>query len=124
MEYRNKLIAVLLMWPILINVVLAEGCFCGKSCFHINPVKSSIPFHARCFNSHCKSCDLEKGKALKIAKPLTSLFHFKVLDAKPISFKMLHEFFTLHTQTSKLSIYFCLTTSSSPIYLQNLSIRR
>lgn len=124
MGYRNKFIAVLLMWAIFINGELAEGCFCGKSCFHITPVKSIIPFHARCSSNHCKSCDLEKGKTLKAAKPLTSLFHFKVLDAKSISLRRSEELFTHHTLTPLLlPICFRLTISSSPIYLQNLSIR-
>lgn len=125
MEYRNlfSLCTALFLFLIIpVNSALANACFCGTACSHTLPVNASSPFHGRCSNNQCKSCHLEEGKILTAAKSLTSVFQFKVLDAKPMSFIMSDDLFTNHIITTFNPTHFRLSDSSPTIYLENLSI--
>jgi hypothetical protein len=126
MKYRNLFslcTAMLLFSVIPVNSALTNACFCGTNCSHTLPVNASSPFHGRCSNNQCKSCHLEEGKILKATKSLTSVFHFKLLDAKPMSFIMSDDLFTNHILTTFNPAHFRLSDSSPTIYLENLSIR-
>ena len=62
-------IAMLLIFGIGVNGVMAEACFCGQACLHGLQNKSTkrvTPlFHNRCNGTNCKGCNVEKGQTLK-----------------------------------------------------------
>ena len=130
MGYRstiNILIALFLVLGITADSALAEACFCGQVCSRVlqpkEKAKLSFLFHARCPDTLCKSCDLEKGKALKGANPSAAIIDFKILGTQlSISTTLDYHSYGYALNFSSL-FYFHGKLPSSPIYLQNLSLR-
>jgi hypothetical protein len=129
MGYRkapNTLIALLLILGVFTNSALSEACFCGETCLHcLQPnakIKVNSPFHMRCSDIPCKSCELERGQALKAANSVNQTFSAKLLDNALFLFTLLDSPSTSHALVNFESCYTLRAISSSPIYLQNLSI--
>ena len=74
---------------LLSNSVLHQACFCGKTCLHGLQGKAnarpSIPFHARCSGTQCKSCNLEEAQTLKASNAAKSTEKIKTLNALYLS---------------------------------------
>jgi hypothetical protein len=130
MGYRktfNILVALFLILGVFTNSAFAEACLCGQACLHgLQPkakVKVNFLPHMRCSATLCKSCDLEEGQTLKAANSATQTTNVKILDTAFILSTFFDYPSTYHSLKDFNSFYPCETAPSSPIYLQNLSLR-
>ena len=128
MGYRRKfsiLVALFLVVGVFANSALVEACFCGQACLHGFQPKSKIkvksPFHMRCSDTPCKSCDLEEGQKIRAITHRTQSLDLKSLDAAfiqplfnahPFTNDFRNEFYLFHTFQ---------TVPTLPLYLQNLT---
>jgi len=127
MGYRkapNTLIALLLILGVFTSSALSETCFCGGTCLHyLQPdAKAVSPIHMRCSDIPCKSCDLERGQALKAVNSVNPTWCAKFPNNALFLFTLLDSPSTSHALVNVESSYSLRTIPSSPIYLQNLSI--
>jgi len=129
MGYRkapNTLIVLLLILGVFTNSALSEACFCGEACLHwLQPnakIEVNFPFHMRCSEIPCKSCELEKGQTLKAVNSVNQTLNVKILDNAFILSTLLDYHPTYHALENFESFYTRRAIPSSPIYLQNLSI--
>jgi len=127
MGYRkapDTLIALLLILGVFTNSALSEACFCGETCLHyLQPdAKAGSPIHMRCSDIPCKSCEFERGQTLKAANSVNQTCSAKLLDNALFLFSLLDSPSTSHALVNFESCYTLRAISSSPIYLQNLSI--
>jgi hypothetical protein len=117
---------IFLILGVFANAVLAEACFCGKTCSHSLQDKSKTntrsPFHHRCSGVHCKSCDLEKGQALKAANSKNLTPNVKILGTAFTLSTLFDHTSTHHILQDFDTSYVSGSALYSPIYLQNLSI--
>jgi len=127
MRYRkapNILIALLLVLGVSTNSALSEVCFCGEACLHCLQLdsKANYPFHMRCSDIPCKSCELERGQTLKTVNSANQTYSAKLLDNALFLFTILDSHSTSHALVNVESSYSLRAIPSSPIYLQNRSI--
>jgi len=127
MGYRkapDTVIALLLILGVFTNSALSEACFCGETCLHyLQPdAKANSPIHMCCSDILCKSCELERGQTIKAANSLNQTFSEKLLDNALVLFPLLDSPSTSHALVNFESDYTLIAISSSPIYLQDLSI--
>jgi len=130
MGYRktlNILVAFFLALGFFANSALAEACFCGQACLQgFQPeakIQVNSPLHMRCSGNLCKSCNLEKGQMLTAANSATQTLNIKILNTAFFLSTLLYYPSTYHILKGFNSFYACETVPSSPIYLQNLSLR-
>lgn len=130
MVYRktfNILVALFLLLAVFANSAMAGACFCGQACLHgLQPkakTKGNILFHMLCTGYLCKSCEFEKSQTLKATNSAIHKLIVKIYDTA-FTLSTFHDFHsTYHTPKDFESFCPCRLTPSSPIYLQNLSIR-
>lgn len=101
---------------------LPDICTCGEKCGHINFDKidpeNNLPWHKRCKENACHSCNIEKGLSYKAMKPpipdIGNLFavFFITADDFMKSQPIIGKFLLLSKKT---------TVPSSPIYLKDQS---
>ncbi len=122
----NILVIVLLVLGVLTNSALAEACFCGEACLHVFQPNANISaktlFHMRCTDVPCQSCQLEKGQTLKAANSRHHSFHTRILDTLFILSPFLDYQSSYDVLESGYSFHDRGAITSSPVYLQNLSI--
>ena len=129
MKYRktfNILVALFLLLAVFANSSMAGACFCGQACVHVlqpkAKAKAKILFHMLCPGSLCKSCDLENGQTLKAANASIHKLDMKI-HHNTFILSNIHNYSPAYQIVKEFeSICTCRLISSSPIYLQNLSI--
>jgi len=129
MGYRKTyslFVALFLVLSIFATSAFAEACFCGQACLHgLQPKPKKLfnfPFHKRCPDTLCKSCDLEKGQKLKAANASTRTPNVKIYDTAVI-LSVPFDFPSKYQILKDVnSFYTCETVPSSPIYLQKSSL--
>lgn len=127
MGYRNApntLIALLLILGVFTSSALSEACFCGEACLHcLRPdAKAPSPVHMRCSDIPCKSCELERGQALKAVNSVNPTCSVKLLDNALFLFTLFESPPASHALVNVESSYSRRAIPLPPIYLQNLSI--
>ena len=129
MGYRKTphiLVIVLLTLNVLTNSAVAEVCFCGEVCLHgFQPnanISANSLFHMRCTGVPCQSCQLEKGQTPKAVNSRHHWFHTRILDTLFILSPFRGYQSSYDVLESGYSFYDWGAITSSPVYLQNLSI--
>ena len=123
----RTLLGLLLILGIFANGVMAEACLCGKACLHglQDKTESSVAstFHVRRSGNYCKSCSLEKGRALKTVNCSSPSDNVKILDKTFIICVLADSPSTNYTVKGfGLRICACTAVPSPPPYLQSLSL--
>ena len=130
MGYRKPykaLIVLFLFVGFTLNCLLAEVCFCGQSCWHgLQPkakARAGFPFHMRCPDTLCTSCNIEDGQNI-----IGSKHSIPSIDLKTIGLIFfVCTIFNYQVFSSILIfsgvLFSCLKPLSFPIYLQKLSLR-
>lgn len=129
MGYRNKLNTVVTFFLILCvfaNSALAEACFCGQACLKSlkteEKTKMDVPFHMRCTDPLCKSCDIERGQTLKAVNSATHNLKVRALDTDCVLTTLLEYPPMIHTLKDFDSFHAFGTVPVLPIYLQKLAL--
>jgi len=120
-------VALFLVLGIFATSAFSGACFCGQTCLHGLQSKPTLKvislFHMRCTGGLCKGCDLEEGQNLKIANSLVP----QTSDIKIFGSALSLSASTAHPSHQQIiepidSVYICEIASSTPIYLQKLSL--
>lgn len=108
---------------ILISTIMAEACVCGSTCLHVLQPKEKayLLFHMQCPFTHCRSCDLEKGKTLKTVSTAVQRLHAKIPIDANISAAYCGDSTINSVFISLESSATCGTLPDSPIYLKKRS---
>jgi len=122
----SYIIVLFLLIGIWTNSVMGEACLCGQACRHSLQSKLGAglnsSFHMRCCGTNCNSCNMEKGQTLKAANTSTPTGGAKILDTTHIIFELADYPASINVLKNFAVFYPGRTLTSSPIYLQNLSL--
>jgi hypothetical protein len=123
----SMLLVLFLILGICVNDVMAEACLCGEACPHglqdKPDVRASFLFHERCSGTHCKGCNLEKGRAIKAADSSTRTGKAKIFDTIWSIFVLTDYKSTPRTPKSSSSLISSYETMRSlPSYQQDLPL--
>jgi len=123
----KTLLVIFVILGIFSNGVMAEACFCGEACSHSLQGKTTTstgsPFHHRCSETHCKSCNLEDGQTLQATNSSTPTDNLNILDTSLIILFLTdyhsdnHTIINFYPQNGAF-----LKFQSSTIYILNLSL--
>ena len=122
----SYIIVLFLLMGICTNSVMSEACLCGQACRQSLQskveVKVNFSFHMRCCGTSCNSCNIEKGQSLKAANTFNPTGSVKIFDT-PHTISVFVDYPAISHILKDFGIFYaCRTLSSSPIYLQNLSL--
>jgi hypothetical protein len=103
-----------------------DACLCGQACGHGLydglGAKRNTPYHKRCHQSVCKSCNIEKGTSLDRQKLHNTDNAEKSSDAQNIIVICTDAPLKNETLKHLYPIYYGLTGGPLPIYLQNRAL--
>jgi hypothetical protein len=123
----KTLIVIFISLCTFTNGVMAEACFCRGACLHSLQDKTTAstgsPFHHRCSETYCKSCNLEDGQTLRATNSFTPTGNLNILDTSLIILFLTDH----HCDNCTIKIFYpqndaFLKFQSSTIYILNRSL--
>ena len=109
------------------NSLLPQACFCGDACRHgpqgTAQAGQSFPFHNRCSENQCTSCNVEDAQRIKLSNSAPPTAKLDIFNSPPILFI----FSDYQPHVNFLRIFFsrpneCVKVQFPPAYLRNLSL--
>jgi hypothetical protein len=118
--------ALVLIFGIFSNGVMAEVCVCGQSCMHDvqdgSGARVNCLFHKHCSGAHCRSCNIEEGQTFKTVNTSAPNGNVKIFNAICIKSVLVGYPYADYVFKSLGSSHAYVKAPSLPIYLQNLSL--
>ena len=109
------------------NSLLPQACFCGDACRHgpqgTAQAGQSFPFHNRCSENQCTSCNVEDAQRIKLSNSAPPTAKLDIFNSPPILFN----FSDYQPNVNFIRIFFsrpneCVKVQFPPAYLRNLSL--